>query len=68
MILTSKEGLLLSSSDVMNPARAPLSILVKITQIDRESLPYGEVTVGLVEEIFQNSAGVTPLEVLTLND
>ena len=50
----------------MNPTRVPLSILVKITQIG-ESLPYGEVTVDLVEETFQNSAGVSPLEVLILN-
>ena len=57
-----------SSSEVTDPGRAPLSILVKIMKIDRESLPYGEVSVELVEEIFQNSAGITPLEVLILND
>ena len=57
-----------SSSEVTDPGRAPLSILVKITKIDGESLPYGEVSVELVEEIFQNNAGITPLEVLILND
>ena len=31
-------------------------------------MPYGEVSTGLVEEIFQNGAGVRPLEVLVLND
>ena len=30
--------------------------------------PTGEVSVALVEEIFQNCVGVTPLEVLVLND
>ena len=48
--------------------RAPLSILIKVTRIGGESLPYGEVSAALVEEIFQNSVGVTPLEVLVLND
>ena len=57
-----------SSSEVTDPGRAPLSILVKITKIDGESLPYGEVSVELVEEIFQNNAGITPLEILILND
>ena len=31
-------------------------------------MPYGEVSVELIEEIFQNNAGITPLEVLVLND
>ena len=51
-----------------DPLRAPLSILIKVTRISGDSLPYGEVSVALVEEIFQNSVGVTPLEVLVLND
>ena len=45
-----------------------MSILIKVTKVNGESLPYGEVSVGLVEEIFQNSIGVTPLKVLVLND
>ena len=52
-----------SSSEIRDPGRAPLSILIKITKENGESLPYGEVTVDLVEEIFQNNAGITPLEV-----
>ena len=48
--------------------KAPLSILVKVTKINGESLPYREVSAGLVEEIFQNSIGVSPLDVLILND
>ena len=56
------------SSGGTDPLKAPLSILIKITKVDGESLPYGEVSVGLIEEIFQNSVGVTPLEVLILND
>ena len=51
-----------------DPLRAPLSILIKVTKNDGEPLPYGEVSTGLVEEIFQNGAGVRPLEVLVLND
>ena len=51
-----------------DPLRAPLSILIKVTKASGESLPYGEVSVALVEEIFQNSVGVVPLEVLVLNN
>ena len=56
------------NSGETDPLKAPLSILIKVTKVNGESLPYGEVSVGLVEEIFQNSVGVTPLEVLVLND
>ena len=57
-----------SSTREEDPLRAPLSILIKVTKINGDSLPYGEVSTGLVEEIFQNGAGVRPLEVLVLND
>ena len=57
-----------STSENSDPGKAPLSILVKITKIDGELLPYGEVNVRLIEEIFQNNAGITPLEVLILKD
>ena len=63
-----KKESLFSSSKVTDPGRAPLSILVKITKEDGESLPYGEVSVELVKEIVQNNTGITPLEVLVLND
>ena len=63
-----KKGFFFSTSGNSEPGKAPLSILVKITKIDGESLPYGEVSVELIKEIFQNNAGITPLEVLILND
>ena len=56
------------SSGGTDPLKAPLSILIKITKTDGESLPYGEVSTELVEEIFQNSVGVLPSDVLILND
>ena len=56
------------TSGETDPLRAPLSILIKVTQVSGEPLPYGEVSVALVEEIFQNCVGVIPLEVLVLND
>ena len=56
------------SSGETDPLKAPLSILVKVTKVNGESLPYGEVSTGLVEEIFQNSVGIVPLDVLILND
>ena len=57
-----------ASTEEGDPLRAPLSILIKVTKVGGESLPYGEVSTELVEEIFQNGAGVRPLEVLVLND
>ena len=57
-----------ASTEEGDPLRAPLSILIKVTKAGGESLPYGEVSTELVEEIFQNGAGVRPLEVLVLND
>ena len=48
------------TSKETDPLRAPLSILIKVTQNSGESSPYGEVSVALVEEIFQNCVGVTP--------
>ena len=42
-----------STSENSKPGKAPLSILVKITKIDGELLPYGEVSVELIKEIFQ---------------
>ena len=56
------------NSGESDPLRAPLSILIKVTKVNGESLPYGEVSTTLVEEIFQNSVGLVPLEVLVLND
>ena len=57
-----------SSAGESDPTKYPLSILIKITKDNGESLPFGEVNTELVEEIFQNSVGITPLDVLILND
>ena len=57
-----------SSAGESDPTKFPLSILVKITKDTEESLPYGQVNAELVEEIFQNSVGVVPIDVLILND
>ena len=57
-----------SSAGESDPTKFPLSILIKITKDNGESLPFGEVNTGLVEEIFQNSVGIVPIDVLTLND
>ena len=43
-----------STSENSEPGKSPLSIIVKIIKVDGESLPYGEVSVELIEEIFQN--------------
>ena len=65
---TPEKNELSFSSGRTDPLKAPLSILIKVTKIDGESLPYGEESVALVEEIFLNGAGVSPYEVLILND
>ena len=63
-----RKGSFFSTSENSKPGKALLSILVKVTKINGESLPYGEVSVELIEEIFQNNVGITPLEVLVLNN
>ena len=60
-----RKGSFFSTSENSEPGKAPLSILVKITKIDGELLPYGEVSIELIEEIFQNNAGITPLEAVS---
>ena len=57
-----------SSAGESDPTKYPLSILIKITKDNGESLPFGEVKTELVEEIFQNSLGIIPIDVLILND
>ena len=57
-----------SSTDESDPTKFPLSILIKVTKDNGESLPFGEVKTELIEEIFQNSVGITPVDVLILND
>lgn len=45
-----------------------LSLLIKITQNSRESLPYGMVNDQLIIELFQNNVGILPVSILVLND
>ena len=54
-----------SSAGESDLAKYPLSILIKINKDNGESLPFGEVN---TEEIFQNSVGIIPIDVLILND
>ena len=48
--------------------RADLSMIMKITKINGESLPFGTVTEELVIELFQNAFGVIPMEIIVIND
>ena len=45
-----------------------LSMLLKICRADGESLPYGVVNDQLVLELFQNTVGQLPSQILVLND
>ena len=63
-----KKDSFFSSTDESDPTKFPLSILIKITKSNGESLPFGEVNTELREEIFQNNVGITPVDVLILND
>ena len=45
-----------------------LSLLIKITKENGESLPYGVVNNQLIIELFQNVIGALPSSILTLND
>ena len=48
--------------------RKELSLLIKITQGNGESLPYGTVNDQLIIELFQNNVGSLPTSILVLND
>ena len=48
--------------------RADLSMIIKITKVNGESLPYGTVTEELIVELFQNVFGAIPLEIIIIND
>ena len=54
-----------SSLDVR---KKDLSLLIKITKENRESLPYGTVNNQLIIELFQNNLGTLPVSILVLND
>ena len=54
-----------SSVDI---GRKELSLLIKITQSNGESLPYGTVNDQLIIELFQNNVGSLPTSILVLND
>ena len=45
-----------------------LSLLIKITKENGESLPYGVVNDQLIIELFQNAIGTLPHSILVLND
>ena len=45
-----------------------LSLLIKITKENGESLPYGTVNDQLIIELFQNNVGTLPVSILVLND
>ena len=45
-----------------------LSLLIKITKENGESLPYGTVNNQLIIELFQNNVGTLPVSILVLND
>ena len=45
-----------------------LSLLIKITKENGESLPYGVVNNQLIIELFQNAIGTLPSSILVLND
>ena len=45
-----------------------LSLLIKITKENGESLPYGVVNDQLIIELFQNVIGTLPHSILVLND
>ena len=54
-----------SSVDVR---KKELSLLIKITKENGESLPYGTVNDQLIIELFQNNVGTLPVSILVLND
>ena len=54
-----------SSVDVR---KKELSLLIKITRENGESLPYGTVNDQLIIELFQNKVGTLPISILVLND
>ena len=54
-----------SSVDVR---KKELSLLIKITKDNGESLPYGTVNDQLIIELFQNNVGTLPTSILVLND
>ena len=60
--LVSEEG---SSVDV---CKKELSLLIKITEENGESLPYGTLNDQLIMELFQNNVGTLPVSILVLND
>ena len=48
--------------------RKELSLLVKITQGNGDSLPYGTVNDQLIIELFQNNVGSLPTSIMVLNN
>ena len=48
--------------------RADLSMIMRITKVNGESLPYGTVTEELIVELFQNTFEAIPMEIIIIND
>ena len=47
--------------------RAELSLLIKMTRVDGEPLPYEVVNDTLVTKIFHNDSGIIPLDIKVIN-
>ena len=54
--------------DMENPEQHNLSLLMKVTQSRGKPLPIGCLTEWLVVQLFQKTAGCTPLGVTLIND
>ena len=52
----------------IDTGKRELSLLIKITQGNGESLPYGTVNDQLIIELFKNNVGSLPTSILILND
>ena len=52
----------------IDTGKRELSLLIKITQGNGESLPYGTVNDQLIIELFQINVGSLPTSILILND
>ena len=63
-----KQKLLPEEGSSVDIRKKELSLLIKITKENGESLPYGTVNDQLIIELFQNNVGTLPVSILVLND
>ena len=63
-----KQELFPEEGTSVDTGKRELSLLIKITQSNGESLPYGTVNDQLIIELFQNNVGSLPTSILVLND